>query len=53
MRNLDAKRGSGGLFIELLQEPISKCFPLSAGFEVKKGENFDHRNTGSILRIEI
>jgi len=34
-------------------EPVSKCFPLSAGFEVKKGENFNHRNIIDISRIKI
>jgi len=36
--------------ILLYPEPFSKCSIL---FEVKEGENFNHRNTGSISRIEI
>ena len=42
-------------------EPVSKYFPLAAGFEIKEGENFNHRcsvvnalgvNTCSISRIK-
>jgi len=31
-------------------EAVSKCSIL---FKIKEGENFNHRNTLSILRIEI
>jgi len=31
-------------------EPVSKCSIL---FEIKEGENFNHRNTCSISRIKI
>jgi hypothetical protein len=31
-------------------EPVSKCSIL---FEIKEGENFNHRNTWSISRIKI
>ena len=31
-------------------ETFEKCSIL---FKAKKGENFNHRNTGSILRIKI
>jgi hypothetical protein len=34
-------------------ETFEKCFPLSAGFKVKEGENFDHRNIFNISRIKI
>jgi hypothetical protein len=34
----------------LSYEPVSKCSNL---FEVKKGENFNHRNMWDISRIEI
>ena len=26
-------------------EAVSKCFPLTAGFKIKEGKNFNHRNT--------
>jgi hypothetical protein len=35
------------------EEAVSKCFPLAAGFKIKKGENFNHRNTLSISRTKI
>ena len=28
-------------------------FPAKAGFKIKEGENFNHRNTLSISRMEI
>ena len=34
-------------------EAFEKCFPPLAGFEVKENEDFNRRNTLSILRIEI
>jgi hypothetical protein len=36
-----------------LLEAVPKCFPLAAGFEVKKGENFNHRNMLDISRTKI
>jgi hypothetical protein len=36
--------------ISFMSEPVSKCSIL---FEIKEGENFNHRNTCSILRIKI
>ena len=35
----------------LIEEVVSKCFMLTAGFKIKEGENFNHRNTLSISRI--
>jgi hypothetical protein len=34
-------------------ETFEKCFPLLAGFKFKEDENFNRRNTLSILRIKI
>jgi len=34
-------------------EAVSKCFPLIAGFKIKEGEYFNHRNACSISRIKI
>jgi len=34
-------------------EAVPKRFPLTAGFKIKEGENFNHRNTFSISRIKI
>jgi len=34
-------------------EAVSKCFPLTAGFKIKEGGNFNHRNTLSISRTKI
>jgi len=39
--------------IDFMNEAVSKCFPLTAGFKIKEGENFNHRNTLSISRIKI
>ncbi len=41
---------SGRLKYNLTREPASKCFSL---VKVKESENFNHRNTLSILRIKI
>jgi hypothetical protein len=34
-------------------ETFEKCFPLKAGFKFKEGDNFNWRNTLSILRLKI
>jgi hypothetical protein len=39
-----------GCDILILGEPVSKCSILS---KVKEGENFNHRHTWSISRIEL